>query len=148
MLSAIRRRTTLSGGAGPTVSVTYGGDAVSGTNNPTYAGCTLRADGTLYKNTNITGAAPNVSYYEDWLDSGSSADVWVSRSITAGDLETDDIGTGRVNCNQQIDLYVEDTDAGASSQNCLLTLNFYDAPTGGNLLESAFMSFTANYTTA
>jgi hypothetical protein len=143
---------TLAAGASapvlPTVSVSATGQSTDTADGPTYAGFTIRSTGLLYRATNISGAAINASFVESWLDSGTSAQVWVERDINSGSLNIDDIGASRVSCTTSPGLYVFDSDNGAPSVDANVTVRFYDAATNGNLLETATWALSANYTIA
>lgn len=86
-------------------------------------------DGDIYEsdNTGAYGASA-----QTWLDAGSSSAVWVARTVTLGTLTTD-AGTGRLQCNVDREFGVTDP-PGAASKQANITLKFYDAASGGNLL--------------
>jgi len=102
-------------------------------NNRSGAVCTayikLDSDGSIYESDNIGayGAATEV-----WLEEGGASEVWVERTITAGSLTQDDIGASRVSCGTDLVFGNLRTTAGTSTGT--VTLNFYDAASGGSLL--------------
>lgn len=131
----------------PTVDISVSGQTVEA-GSVCYAGFTLRTTGLLYSATLISGASIDDSFRERWLETGRVDQVWVERTINSGDLDIDGIGASRVSCTIARDIYVLDTDPGVSGQPCNVTLNFYDAAAGGNLLHSRSWTLSANYTTA
>lgn len=116
--------------------------------SPCYAGVSFKTDNKSY----ISGIAGNYTTVLDnaVVSGGSMSEVWVSRVINSGALQFDGIGAGR----QQLGVAprtVECTDtnsSAASSSSCNLTLTFWDAPTGGNQLDTAVYDLTANYDTS
>lgn len=101
----------------------------------------IHSDGEYYesdKNGNF--ASPDA---DKWLESGSSADVWIERTITDGTLDLDEIGNGRVS------LATGDRTWGVlataqNSKSATVTIDFYDAASGGNLLESTSINTLAD----
>lgn len=124
---------------GPTVIVnplkTIGDVAPGGT---AYAYFGVFADGDLYSSK--TGTTPNVSY-ETWLDGGSNTQVWVERTINSGTLDTD-WGASRVACTSDRVLGV--SASGGATQACNVTVDFYDAASGGTLLDSQTLILDAD----
>jgi len=70
---------------------------------------------------------------DNWLDSGLPSEVWVERTINSGTLDTDDIGATRVSMSTTRELSMSITE---STNSCNLTVDFYDAASSGNLLDS------------
>ena len=104
----------------------------------------VSSDGNYYES-NVSGAYGSAD--EAWLESGDAGDVWVERTITDGTLDTDDLGTGRTNLGSgDYDLGV--TSPSGGTKEASFTLSFYDASSGGNLLDSASITVNANGTGA
>jgi len=83
---------------------------------------------------------------ELWLESGAASAVWVERTIDSGTLDTDDIGAGRVNLGAgNFDIGVSSAFGGV--QNATFTLNFYNASSGGTLLDTAQISVSGDGST-
>lgn len=87
-------------------------------------------DGDLYKSTNVGGYG---SSYETWLDAGLNSQVWVQRVIVAGTLNAD-AGSGRLSCVSDRIFGIIRVTGGTKSTT--INLNFYDAASGGNLLDT------------
>ena len=106
-----------------------------------YAGVTVATDGGL-----DSGNASNSTYtfYEQWLDAGSNSDVWVERTIISGSLWAD-AGSGRLVCSTARNFAVRRTSLGTSV--CVIDLKFYDAASGGNLLDTQRVTLSAEYDT-
>jgi len=124
---------------GPTVDMTY--VVSNSTVNPSgtcYANVRIGSDGNYYKSD--YGGAFGTSYGA-WLSSGSTSEVWVARTVTAGTLSTDGIGSGRVVCSTNRDIGV--TRIAAGLKTATVTLYFWDAATGGTLLDSKSITLTA-----
>jgi len=103
------------------------------------AGLRLNTDGTFSE----TNSAGTYSTAGTWLTGGSASAVWVERTITSGSLNRTDPGTGRLQLNVARSYEVdEDTDPGTHA--CTFTLTFYDASTGGNVLDTATITLEAN----
>jgi len=77
---------------------------------------------------------PNSGARGTWLDGGSSSEVWVQRVITSGTLNHADPGSGRLQLSSSRQFGVTRSTTGTSTVD--LTYNFYDAASGGNLLDS------------
>ena len=104
----------------------------------------LHSNGNYYES-NINGDGTFGAADELWLESGSAGDVWVERSITSGTLTTDDIGGSRVSlASGSFTMGV--TTVSSGTKTCSFTLSFYDAASGGNLLDTAAITTTADGT--
>jgi hypothetical protein len=120
------------------------------TNNQSEIGVTVRAgvqvnsDGDWYSSDN----AGNYSAAGGtWLTAGANSDVWVERTInseTGTGLDVDDIGASRVAMTTTRELRVSRTSTGVSTAN--VTLTFYDAASGGNVLDTATIALEAEQT--
>lgn len=113
---------------GPTVNVGAIQTPVSNitTSGTCYAGVDIRATGSAYRIDNTGGA----TYTGVWLTSGASNEVWVQRTINSGTLSTDEIGAGRVSCSTDRMVRIQTINYKTTT----VTLYFYDAASGGNLL--------------
>lgn len=127
--------------AGPRISPETGGVSKTRFNNDCYAGVRFNASG------NEDTLGPTNGWVNDrgtWLDSGDVAEVWVQRVVNSGSLNNDDPGTGRLQLNTTREFSVVRTFVGTQSAN--VTFNFYDAASGGNLLDSVTYNIIAEFT--
>ena len=114
-----------------------------------YAGVEFQSDGEQYK-TPITG--PNSTYSTDqgdWLTHGDASDVWVTCTITGGTLgsfNSEDAGQGtRLQLNTSRAWRIVKSSPGTDT--IIATFDFHDASSGGNLLDSISITFTATHDT-
>ena len=114
--------------------------------SPCYSGIKIDADNNIYSS-GLTGTYVGV-HDSDYVKNGTTSQVYVERTINTGALTTDGIGASRVVCSTDRTVECIDTDSGAGSVDCNLTVSFYDAASGGNLLDTATYDLSANYTTA
>ena len=108
------------------------------TSGTVYANYKIDADGSIYKSASNGGYG---SAFETWLVNGLNSDVWVERTINLGTLSTDDIAGSRVQCNSDLEIGVTRSIVGEKAAQ--VQLDFYDAETGGNLLDSATIDLAA-----
>jgi hypothetical protein len=94
-------------------------------------------DGDLYKSTRTGGYG---SSYETWLDAGLNTQAWVERTIISGTLTTD-AGTGRRICSSDNIFGVSQAIVGTKT--CVIDLKWYDAASGGSLLDTQRATCTA-----
>jgi hypothetical protein len=117
-------------GGGPTVDVSVITDhyrfRVSGT---CQCNVKLDNDGDHYESTNTGTYGASEGTFRT---SGAGNEVFVERSIDSGTLTTDGLAGGRASCAADRILGVSRSTTG--SKICTLTLSFYDASSGGNLL--------------
>ena len=106
-----------------------------------YAGVTVATDGGLDSGDSSNGT---YTFYEQWLDAGSNSDVWVERTIISGSLWAD-AGSGRLVCSTARNFAVRRTALG--TEVCVIDLKFYDAASGGNLLDTQRVTLVATYDT-
>jgi len=106
-----------------------------------YSGLQINTSGIEYKNASESDTTFNVSR-GDWLDLGSSDDVWVERTINTGGLNWLDAGAGRLNLGTTREYGVSEG-ASSGSQPANVTFDYYDAVSGGNLLDSVTVVFLA-----
>ena len=103
-----------------------------------YAGVQVDADGDLYE---VGDALAQLTQYETWLDAGLNSQVWVLASPVSGIWSGDTLST-RLACTSDRKWTINNGGSGSASGE--LDLQFYDAATGGNLLDvqtvSAFAS--------
>ncbi len=110
---------------------------VSGT---VYAGLEYNSSGAEHRNDGPSSTSFTTSRGK-WLYSGSSSSVWVQFVITSGALNWENPGTGRLQLNTSRKFGISRSADGVRS--CTGTFNFYDASSGGNLLDSVFVDFEA-----
>ena len=126
----------------PTLAVSPVGTNVTNTRvlQTCYAGVQYNTNGIDYASSNVGGWTNSRG---NWLDAGSNNDVWVERTINSGTLNWQDPGSGRYQLNFSRSFGVSQSVVGIKT--CNLTVNFYDAASGGNLLGSATYTVTAEY---
>jgi len=103
-----------------------------------FANIKLGSDGDVYE------SSPSGAYgasSDTWLDSGLNSQVWVERTISTGTLSTDGIGAGRVAMTSDRIIGVSRSTTG--SKQATGNFRFYDAASGGTLLETATWDITA-----
>ena len=123
---------------GPLVDFSDTVNSTADTPGTVYAYTKWDNDGDIYDSF-ATGSYGSSS--DTWLDAGTTAQVWVERTISAGSLNLDTIGSGRAAMTTDRQLGVERGPAGSKSANG--TISFYDAASGGNLLRTRNWSLTA-----
>jgi len=94
-----------------------------------FAGVRFHSDGSELGSTNA--GVWSVSR-GNWLDVGTSAEVWVERTINSGTLDWTDSGAGRLQLNTIRSFGNTRTTNGTDTTN--VKFDFYDAAAGGNLL--------------
>lgn len=132
------------GGASPTVSPSTSNLARSDSVGPVYCCLQYSSDGYERYNNTPTNIEYNNSARGLWLDSGSASAVWLERTINSGTLHTDP-GAGRLNLGSSRSFVVEDTSPLASNKQCNLTMDFWDAASGGTKIGTATFTLTASY---
>lgn len=80
--------------------------------------------------------------YETWLDLGLNSQVWVERTIISGSLSVD-AGAGRLTCTADRVWGVVQSFEG--QRNCVIDLDFWDAASGGVLLDTQRVDLEARY---
>ena len=105
-----------------------------------YAWVQVDSDGDL--KSSITSASPTV-VYETWLDAGLNSEVWVAATATGTALTTGSSATGatRLACTSDHKWGYTRSINGISSGT--VTLDFYDAASGGTLLDSQVVTLLA-----
>ena len=98
-------------------------------------------DGDFYASDNVGGYS---AASETWLERGLNSQVWVERTIDTGSLATDDIGAGRAACTSDLEIAVIRTTSG--EDRATGNFRFYNAPTGGTLLETTAWDIKATRT--
>jgi hypothetical protein len=112
------------------------------TGGTAYAWVGVNSDGDLYSS--LTGTTPDVSY-ETYLDSGANSQVWVEASYV------NDIGSGLSIASSSLNVRLSCTgtykwgltSADPTNKSGEITLDFYDAASGGTLLDTQFVSLEA-----
>ena len=79
----------------------------------------------------------------DWLDQGVPGAVWIERTINSGSFNLVDPGAGRLNLSSTREFSM--TRASLGIQSCNVTFDFYDAASGGSLLDTTTGDFTAEW---
>lgn len=111
-----------------------------------YANLQYNTAGTEW--TNSVATTDNFSSSRgDWLDSGSSSDVWVERTINSGSYWVD-AGSGRLNLGTTRSWKVRDTNSSPTTAVCNADYDFYDAASGGSNIGSVNVVLTADYESA
>lgn len=95
-----------------------------------YAGLQINSNGTEYEYTNAGGTTS----IGTWLKSGLNSAVWVQCTVHSGSWNSINPGTGRLQCNTTRSYRLVRSTNGTHS--CTCTFNFYDAATGGNLIDT------------
>ena len=104
-----------------------------------YAWYQVDSDGDI--KTSTTSTSPTV-VQETWLDAGLNSQVWVEASISGTALEAGSSSTGsRLACTS--DRKWGYTAGPGVLKSGTLTVNFYDAASGGTLLDTQIVSLSA-----
>jgi hypothetical protein len=110
-------------------------------NNTCHAGVKYYAIG-------VEGAGGPAAVFDtargDWLDTGSGSQVWIERTINSGVLDWFDPGSGRLRLDVDRSYGILRPSVGIDTAN--VTFDAYDAASGGNLLDSVTLTFTAEFT--
>lgn len=102
-----------------------------------YAGVRVDSDGDLYEQGPAIGT---FSSYETWLDSGLNSEVWVLCSVVSGSVSGSATAT-RLACTSDRTWTVNN--GGSGTTGAQVDLQFYDAASGGNLLDVQTVTLTA-----
>lgn len=134
--------------SGPSVSAVCDGDgnATSGSSaNTCWVGVQFNINGNEYEYVGTT-STPTTNIGA-WLDSGSASDVWVVFTLTSGTMFAGMTSGTRYNLGTTQTFYrsVTRTIAGTNTTTCSGYFQFYDAATGGNLLQRAPASGSSTY---
>lgn len=124
------------GPSGPVVSMNTANHSKSRFSSGTaYAILRLNTNGNEDANTTGSSNVLSAAARGTWLDGGSSSDVWVERTIDFGTaLNNGDPGSGRIALTTN-PTYGNLRSANGS-KSTTVTFDFYDAVSGGNLLQS------------
>ena len=98
------------------------------------------ADGSKYISNN-QGAYS--SSYKVWLTAGLNSEVWIERTINSGTLSTDTIGSGRQVQTADREIGVLDAVATGSPTTANVTIDYWDAVSGGNNLATGTVTLSA-----
>ena len=126
--------------SGPVVDAATGGVTNGAAIATVIAGVAYNGDGTEDAS---TAAGLYTVSRGSWLTSGSPSEVWLERTINSGTLTNSDPGTGRHQLNLVRTLAVQDTTIPGGAVTCNVTVEFYDAATGGNLLDAVTYTLSA-----
>lgn len=134
------RRTAIRGAT--TLSVATSGVTRSAALSAVYAGISYSAipsggGANIFEySNNASGASSYTVSRGFWCDYAANQNIWVSRTITSGSLNSSDPGTERYQMSSPRLFEVVDTSIPDGAVTCTLTINFYDAASGGNLLDT------------
>ena len=107
--------------------------------NPCWAGVRFNALGTELSNTPANSFTVSRG---DWLDRGDSTGVWIERTINSGPgFNITDPGAGRHQLSTNREFNQQQVPLGTRVTN--VTFDFWDAASGGNLLDSVTYNVTA-----
>lgn len=136
------------GGAAPTVSALATNISHTSIIGTVYTSTSYNSDGNEYTNSPSTALNYTSSRGNAWLTGGSSSDVWVQCTLNTGSFNEVNAGTGtRLNLGTTRNWAVSDSNPTAGSKGeANATWAFYDAASGGNLLDSVTYTITAAYT--
>jgi hypothetical protein len=134
----------LSGGAGGlSVSPSTSNITKLEVGGQAYAVIQFNTSGVEYQNTDPAGTTADQSR-GNWLDSGSSSDVWVEDASSGVDAWHTSAGAGRLNLGTtRTWIMSESVGIGTDVRNAVF--NFYDAAAGGNLIGTASYTITAEW---
>ena len=125
---------------GPSVDALTSGNTTSTSDNPCISGVEYRSNG---NERGSTGAGVYSTVRGAWLTSGTGAEVWLERTLNTGTLNNSDPGAGRLQMNSSRIYAVEDTSIPGGPVTCNVTFDFYDAVSGGNLLDTVTFTLSA-----
>ena len=113
--------------------------------SPCYAGVEINSNNTIYRGDNV--GVYTTAINSGYVTNGSTSDVWMERTINSQSsaLWQDGIGSGRLQCSNSATLEMRDTNSGVSAETANITVSWYDASSGGNLLDTATYDLSANY---
>lgn len=112
-----------------------------------YARLRLNSNGNEETNSDASNATINSTVRGAWLDTGTASDVWVERTVV-GTLDLDDPGAGRLNLGTSRTYGITYTAPPIGSDAATVTFDFYDAATGGTLLQTNTITITAEINNA
>ena len=128
------------GGGGITVSLSSANVSRNGDVVTVYANLQYNSSGEEFEN---TGQGDNFSTSRgNWLDSGSSSDAWLERTINSGSLFSDP-GGSRLILSTTRSFKVRDTNPAAGGQSCDLDIDIFDQAVGGSPVDNANVVLTA-----
>lgn len=127
--------------AGPEVSPSISDVRRTNPSGTCYAGLQINLNGTEY--TNLMGSSSALTISRGlWLDSGLSSEVWIERTVNSGDLNWRDPGAGRLICSTTREYGCRKAGQdGTEVAN--VTFDYYDAASGGSLLDSVTITIEA-----
>jgi hypothetical protein len=108
-----------------------------------YAGVQFNSSGEEFKNNSASSQTFGISR-GNWLDAGASSAVWIERTVNTGALNWKDPGSGRLVLSTTREYGVTEITE-FDFQACNVTFDFYDAASGGTLLDSVTLDLTAEY---
>lgn len=115
-------------------------------NNTCYAGVSFQSDENEHNN---QGSADDSTHaatlIQQYIFGGSAAQVWLSRTVNSGSLSHADPGSGRHQLSTTRRLGIHQTGIGQHTTTNV-TVNFHDAASGGNLLDTVTFNLDAEFT--
>ena len=138
----------LGGGSGPLTVVATNDTQRHNQSSTCYSGMKIDTNNIIYAN-NAGGSW--VVHNSNYVVNGVPSDVYVERTIdseTGLGLTFDGIGASRVQVSVDRIIQAVDTTDGGASAGAVVTVAFYDAPAGGNLLDTVVYDLQAVFSTA
>ncbi len=109
-----------------------------------YAGVTFSTDENEYNNQGFgDDSTVDAVFVKKYIINGDNDEVWVDRTVNSGSLTHEDPGAGRKQLNTTRRYATHRTTIGVQAAN--VTLDFYDAATGGSLLQTITFNITAEF---
>ncbi len=131
-------------GSGVTVTADTSDESAVAFNETCFAGISFNTDGQEYHRDTNPGTNWTFDTRTGWLDSGSSSDVWIERTVNSGSLNDTDPGSGRLQLNTTRNYGNSRPNPGTATVN--ITFDFYDAASGGSLLDTVTLDINATRT--
>lgn len=128
-------------GGGPVVTANTGSVSNNDMSGPTFANLQYNSSGEEFENSSPTSNNVTLSR-GNWLDEGLSSEVWIERTINSGSLNNGDAGSGRLQLSTS--RLFGNTRVADGQQTANITFDFYDAASGGSLLDTVTFSIQAN----
>lgn len=98
-----------------------------------WAGVYLKSDGVEYAYS--SGGTPEGDSLGNWMDTGSSSDYWVQRTVTSGTLNDDDAGTGWLQLSTSRGFSFKNT-SDPSLETCSITVKIATDSGGANIIDT------------
>ena len=98
-----------------------------------YSGIQIGADGNIDA---LSESNVWVDTGDDWLLTGTNSEVWVETTLNSGTLYSSSATGTRLACTSDTYWRIRDTSSGDGEETASITIELYDASSGGNLLAS------------